>query len=106
MSEDPLDPLVAALRAHGPVSPAVQMRVLLAAGKTRGWEFDTAWRWSFERLKFPHDTAHRRGWKEILGEDPTDSRPQPAKQRQAWRRAYEDMPALRREESVRLLVAV
>lgn len=99
------DDLVASLRSGGPVSPAVQMRKLLAFGKARGWEFDTAWRWSFERIKFPHDTAHRRGWKEILGEGPTDPRPLPSRQRESWRRAYEDMPALRREESVRLLVA-
>jgi hypothetical protein len=96
--------LVASLRAGGPVSPAVQMRKLLAFGKERDWAFETAWRWSFERIKFPHDTTHRRGWKEILGEGPLDPRPMPSRQRDAWRRAYENSPALQREASVSVLL--
>jgi hypothetical protein len=101
MGED----LMGSLRSGGPVSPAVQMRTLLAFGKERGWTFETAWRWSFERVKFPHDTTHRRGWKEILGEDPTDPRKLPSAQRAAWRRAYENEAATRRERSVGVFVA-
>jgi hypothetical protein len=102
---EPLDPLVAELRAGRPVSPAVQMSTLMRACKKRGWEFEVAWRWSFERIKWPHDTGHRRGWKEILGEQPFDESPEPCKQRLAWQAAYENHPVHQLHASVALLIA-
>lgn len=98
--------LLAQLRSNGPVSPAVQMRKLLEFGRQRDWPFETAWRWSYERVKWPHDTGHRKEWKAILGESATDSRPMVERQRQAWRSAYVREPADRRHASVgRLLTA-
>lgn len=101
MTED----LVAELRGCGPVSPAIQMRKLLAFGRARGWEFETAWRWSWERVRWPHDTTHRLEWKAILGACPEDDRSVPMVQRQSWRCAYEREEQSRRERSVGLLVA-
>jgi hypothetical protein len=97
--------LIRSLRANGPVSPAVQFRRLLEYGRERGWAFETAWRWSYERVRWPHDTTHRREWKKILGESPDDPRRVPSQQRQAWQSAYERLPQSRREQSVGLLVA-
>lgn len=100
------DELMLSLRSGGPVSPVVQLRRLLTHGRERGWEFDVAWRWSYERIKWPHDTAHRLEWKGILGETVLDEHVQPVKQRESWRSAYERTPPSRRESSVgRLLVA-
>lgn len=93
------------LRARGPVSPAVQMRTLLAACRTRDWDFELAWRWSWERVRWPHDTAHRLEWKSILGETPTDPRRVPVRQRAVWRAAYEGMEASRHEVAAGRLVA-
>lgn len=81
--------LMDTLRSQGPVSPAVQMRTLMAACRSRQWEFEMAWRWSWERVRWPHDTAHRLDWKGILGESPTDPRRVPIRQREIWFAAYE-----------------
>lgn len=40
--------------------------------------FDKAWESAFARVRWPHDTEHRQGWKELLIE-----------QREDWRRAYQ-----------------
>lgn len=97
--------LVASLRAHGPVSPAIQFRKLLEYGRERGWPFETAWRWSYERVRWPHDTTHRREWKKILGESHDDQRRTPTQQREAWQSAYERTEPSTKEQSVGLLVA-
>jgi hypothetical protein len=97
--------LVRSLRSGGPVSPAVQMRKLLAYGRERGWEFEAAWRWAFERVRWPHDTTHRLEWKGVLGRSHDDPKPIPSAQREAWRSAYERQTQSTREQSVGLLVA-
>lgn len=98
--------LLTQLRANGPVSPAVQMRELLRFGRDRDWEFEVAWRWSWERVKWPHDTGHRLQWKDVLGESPADARRQPVAQRDVWRRAYERDEPTRKDRCVgRLLIA-
>ena len=101
MTED----LVRSLRSGGPVSPAIQMRKLLVFGREHGWEFELAWRWSYERVKFPHDTTHRREWKQVLGERHDDARAIPTLQRDAWHSAYDRLPQTPRERSVGLLIA-
>lgn len=97
--------LLAELRAHGPLSPAVQFRHLLEYGRERDWPFPVAWRWSYERVRWPHDTTHRKEWKRILGESHDDDRRTPTEQREAWRSAYERVEQTRRERSVGVLVA-
>ena len=101
MSEE----LLLALHANGPVSPAVQLRHLLAFGRANRWTFDSAWRWSFERIKWPHDTSHRQEWKAILGVLHDDPGVMPARQRDVWRRAYEQSPATVADSSVGKLIA-
>jgi hypothetical protein len=97
--------LLRSLRSNGPVSPAIQFRKLLQYGRQRDWPFETAWRWSFERVKWPHDTTHRKEWKAVLGDRHDDPRPVPTKQREAWRSAYEGAAQSPKEQSVGLLVA-
>lgn len=98
--------LIASLRAHGPVSPAVQFRRLLECGRERGWAFETAWRWSYERVRWPHDTTHRREWKRVLGDSPTDPRRIPTEQRRVWQAAYERVEQSPRERAAGLLEPV
>lgn len=97
--------LMESLRAAGPVSPAVQFRRLLVYGRERGWSFETSWRWAYERVRWPHDTTHRKEWKGILGESHDDPRANPVKQREAWQSAYEGASQSDREHSVGMLVA-
>jgi hypothetical protein len=97
--------LLRSLRASGPVSPAVQFRKLLEYGRERDWPFETAWRWAYERVRWPHDTTHRREWKKVLGESPDDPRKTPVQQREAWRSAYERRSQSPREQSAGMLVA-
>lgn len=53
-------------------SPAVQLRVHLARARAQGMPFERAWGtgfcdgWAFERVRWPHDTPHRRDWKAAL----------------------------------------
>jgi hypothetical protein len=64
-------------------SPAVQMRVLLMRARERGMTFDAAYSFAFARIRWPHDTSHRREWKVVLA-DPAGV--------QTWREAYERTP--------------
>lgn len=64
-------------------SPAVQMRVLLEYARVRDLTFAEAWEFSFVRIRWPHDTTHRREWKAILR--------QPS-QRRVWESAYNREP--------------
>lgn len=48
------------------MSPAVQMRVMLARSRAAGVPFDRAWESAFERVKWPHDTTARLDWKYTL----------------------------------------
>src|SRR5579862_1171577 len=95
--------LVETIRSNGPISPATQLRALLAACKIRGWNFDTAWKWSWERIKWPHDTTTRRGYKRFMGENPTDPRREAVLHRECWRRAYDGQDPLPRERSAGLI---
>lgn len=97
--------LVEQLRSNGPISPAVQLQALLRACKARGWDFELAWRWSWERIKWPHDTTLRRSYKKFMGENPTDLRRETVMHRECWRRAYEGSEPLPREKSAGLLAA-
>lgn len=44
------------------------MRQHLALSQNAGVPFDLAWRVSFKRIVWPHDTEHRRGFKRALTE--------------------------------------
>lgn len=58
-------------------TPAAQLRERLAMAKRAGLDFDHAWERAWRRIKWPHDTAHRREWKRAL-----------AATRGGWERAY------------------
>lgn len=69
--------------------PAVQMRILLAHARANFYAFDEAWRFAWDRIRWPHDTTHRREWKMVLPE----RRPP-----EAWRSAYAGEPSTPREK--------
>lgn len=82
-------------RFDGKICPAVQMREFLLLLREQGAEFDEAWRVAFERVKWPHDTVHRREWKAILEQS-----------RETWERAFDLVPPSRAERKLgRLLLA-
>lgn len=85
--------------AEGPVNPAVQFRLLLVFCRDHEWAFLVAWRWSFERVRWPHDTTARREWKQIMGDRCDDPRVLPARQREMWQRAYERGEVTRSEQA-------
>lgn len=60
-------------------SPPIQMRVHLNRARKFGMTWEAAWLWSLERIRWPHDTAERREWKELLEQE---------SMRGAWRCAY------------------
>lgn len=60
-------------------SPAVQLRALLNVSRKNDVEFEEAWSLALSRVRWPHDTVHRREWKTVL-EAPSA--------REAWRTAY------------------
>lgn len=62
----------------GKPSPATQMREMLSVSRRHGVPFEKAWRSAFQRVRWPHDTEHRQGWKDQLEEDRSD-----------WQAAYE-----------------
>jgi hypothetical protein len=59
-------------------APPTQMRELLSASRRAGIAFDRAWATAWNQVRWPHDTEHRREWKELLDGD-----------RLAWQAAYE-----------------
>ena len=59
-------------------APPTQMRELLAASRRAGVNFDRAWSTAWTQVRWPHDTEHRRQWKELLEDD-----------RSSWQQAYE-----------------
>lgn len=74
-------------------SPATQMRVLLARSRARGVTFERAYHLALnERIRWPHDTTHRKEWKATLGYVEEDSSPleqaRAARQIALWRAAY------------------
>jgi hypothetical protein len=54
-------------------------------------DFEIAWRFAFARVRWPHDTTHRREWKRII-EDPAG--------RDVWRRAFELEPPTARDRTL------
>lgn len=69
--------------------PDQQIRVMLAASKKAGVPFDRAWASAYSRVSWPHDTTHRREWKDTLECAMT-----------VWRSAYEDSTSCRYENMV------
>lgn len=61
-------------------SPAEQLRDRLAMAKRAHLPFDVAWERAWKRVKWPHDTEHRRSWKCAL-----------AATRSSYEDAYEGM---------------
>jgi hypothetical protein len=59
--------------------PPVQLRRLLEVSRRQHLTFDEAWEAAFRpgRIRWPHDTTHRRQWKAII-----------AAQREVWEGAY------------------
>jgi hypothetical protein len=46
--------------------PPAQLRVALAYLRCEGYLFDDAWPLALKRVVWPHDTTHRRQWREAL----------------------------------------
>lgn len=90
-------------------SPAVQLRLLLEQSRSFGRDFDVAWEMALEpgRIRWPHDTAHRREWKLILGvEDEFGNPIDDSEIREVWRAAYHREPAAKSsEKSLTRLIA-
>lgn len=70
---------------RGKPSPATQMREMLVKSRRSGVGFERAWDSAYERIRWPHDTAHRNEWKDQLDYD-----------RESWRVAYEREGAVNR----------
>jgi hypothetical protein len=66
------------MAAESRATPAEQMRVRLEIAKRAGIPFPVAWERGWRRVRWPHDTAHRRDWKRALGAT-----------RVSWERAYD-----------------
>jgi hypothetical protein len=64
-------------------TPPHQLRVMLAISRRHGIVFDDAWEKAWIRVRWPHDTEHRRDYKKILLE-----------QLDVWRSAYARMGAV------------
>lgn len=62
-------------------TPAAQMLMFLSRSKRNGTEFERAWEFAYKRVRWPHDTQHRHGWKEAI-----------TWSKQAWENAYEETP--------------
>ena len=80
----------------GPVSPAIQLRVTLGRARANGREFEDAWEFAFANVRWPHDTTHRREWKDILSAPETV---------EAWKLAFYNEPCVPRQLAVARLVA-
>lgn len=85
-------------------SPAIQARVLLGRARHLGFDFERAWlfalgtapSFSDGRVRWPHDTDHRREWKAVFAMRDT---------REAWRAAYCKEPQRATETPISMLVA-
>lgn len=47
-------------------TPAQQVGAELARFRAAGLDFEAAWEVTFDRIKWPHNTAHRMQWKAII----------------------------------------
>lgn len=86
-----------------PVSPAVQLRLLLAEARSSELEFEHAWGQALRCVKWPHDTSHRIEWKQILGDGKDYTTP--AKTFEAWRGAYYREVPTRNQTTLSLIAA-
>jgi hypothetical protein len=90
------------------VSPAVQLRQLLEQSRQYGRSFDVAWEMAIQpgRIRWPHDTVHRREWKLCLGvEDEYGNPIKSSPIKEVWRAAYYRVPVeTSREKSLSRLV--
>lgn len=59
------------------------MRLELSQCKLLDATFEEAWELTWRRIVWPHDTDHRRQWKEALRST-----------REEWRACYTDMPSV------------
>ena len=89
--------------------PSTQMRVLLAKARLLGKNFDSAYLFAFSRIRWPHDTGHRREWKALLGDydaarEVNVRRAEVTRQLEIWRAAYGDERVDSRYETVRHLL--
>lgn len=71
-------------------SPPTQLRHMLMVSRRHGIVFEQAWEAAWVRVRWPHDTEHRRDFKKVLKEQRVD-----------WAAAYE-----RRGEVNRRLIAL
>jgi hypothetical protein len=72
-------------------SPAVQMRILLTHAREEAMGFEQAWAFAFSRIRWPHDTTHRREWKYVLESE---------KSRRVWRSCFNQEPPPARERTL------
>jgi hypothetical protein len=94
--------------SSGPVTPAVQLRCALERAREYGRDFDDAWESAVAHIRWPHDTTHRREWKEILGVEDQWGRPlDDCEVREVWRAAYnrEEIVTPRERSLARLVAA-
>lgn len=86
--------------------PSEQMRILLDKARALNKEFDEAHKFAFSRIRWPHDTTHRREWKALLGDyeaalEVNVRREEVTRQIEIWRAAYYQSRVESRFESVR-----
>lgn len=91
------------------VVPSTQMRLLLEKARDLGKDFDAAYEFAFSRIRWPHDTAHRREWKALLGDydaarEVNVRRTEVTRQMEIWRAAYYNERVDGRYEAVRHLL--
>lgn len=88
------------------VLPSEQMRILLGKARALNKDFDAAHEFAFSRIRWPHDTTHRREWKALLGDydaarEVNVRREEVTRQIEIWRSAYYQMRVESRFEAVR-----
>ena len=86
--------------------PSEQMRILLGKARALDKDFESAHSFAFSRIRWPHDTTHRREWKALLGDydaarEVNVRREEVTRQLEIWRSAYYKMRVETRYEAVR-----
>lgn len=82
------------------------MRVLLAKARALNKDFDAAHEFALARIRWPHDTTHRREWKALLGDygaarEVGVRREEVTRQIEIWRAAYNGQRVEGRFQAVR-----
>jgi ABC-type oligopeptide transport system substrate-binding subunit len=90
--------------------PSEQMRVLLDKARSLNKEFDAAYEFAFSRIRWPHDTTHRREWKALLGDyesarEVNVRREEVSQQIEIWRSAYYNQRVESRYQSIRHILS-